>query len=68
MNCLMQHPNEYLTCDFIASEVNLSQVTTRRYMNYLGESGQVEIRVNYSTGGRPCVEYQLCSGFYSEST
>ena len=60
LSCLHEHPQEYLTCDFIASEVNLSQVTTRRYMNYLGEIGQVNIHVNYSTGGRPCVEYQLC--------
>ena len=60
ITCLKDHPGKYLTCDFIASEVNLSQVTTRRYLNYLGESDQVISRVNYSTGGRPCVEYQIC--------
>ena len=32
-------------------------VTVRRYMNYLIENNEASSRVDYSTGGRPRVEY-----------
>ena len=57
--CLNMHKGNYVTSDLIAKEVGLSQVTTRRYLNYMVESDLIQSRVDYSTGGRPCVEYLL---------
>ncbi len=59
INCLKAHKGEYLTSEFIASSVNLSQVTTRRYLNYLVETDTIKSRIDYSTGGRPCMEYMI---------
>ena len=36
----------------------LSKVTVRRYLNYLIGTNEAESQVDYSTGGRPRVEYQ----------
>lgn len=58
-SCLKEHAGAYLTSEFIASSVNLSQVTTRRYLNYLVETDVIQSRMNYSTGGRPCMEYMI---------
>lgn len=58
-DCLHEHKGEYLTSEFIATSVNLSQVTTRRYLNYLVETDIIKSRIDYSTGGRPCMEYML---------
>ncbi len=57
--CLKEHSGQYLTSEFIASQVNLSQVTARRYLNYLVETDAIKSRIDYSTGGRPCMEYML---------
>ena len=42
----------------IADKVGLSRVTVRRYMNYLLEKGSIVGRMNYETGGRPCMLYR----------
>ncbi|MBQ8513858.1 MAG: response regulator [Ruminococcus sp.] len=47
-----------LTGEEIADHVGLSRVTVRRYMNYLLEKGQILGRMNYETGGRPCMLYR----------
>ncbi|MBQ6986367.1 MAG: response regulator [Oscillibacter sp.] len=57
LQCLTNHPGEYLTAERIAEETSLSKVTTRRYLNYLIERREAAARVNYSTGGRPSMEY-----------
>jgi len=57
VECLQAHPGEYLTNETIAEQTGLSKVTTRRYLNYLIEIQAVASRVNYSTGGRPSIEY-----------
>lgn len=56
-SCLRAHPEEYLTSEQIAAETGLSKVTVRRYMNHLIENNEIKSRVDYSTGGRPRVEY-----------
>ncbi|MEY8353258.1 response regulator [Lachnospiraceae bacterium 54-53] len=56
-SCLRSHPGEYLTSEQISAETGLSKVTVRRYMNYLIENNEISSRVDYSTGGRPRVEY-----------
>lgn len=55
--CLKQYENQYLTSEQIAIETGFSKVTIRRYMNYLIEQNEAISRIDYSTGGRPCVEY-----------
>lgn len=47
-----------LTSEEIADQIGLSRVTVRRYMNYLLEKGRIIGRMNYETGGRPCMLYR----------
>ena len=42
----------------IAADTGLSKVTVRRYLNYLIGTNEAESQVDYSTGGRPRVEYR----------
>lgn len=57
--CLSAHPGNYLPCEQIASETGLSRVTIRRYMNFLIEENEVISMIDYSTGGRPSILYQI---------
>ena len=57
--CLSAHPGNYLPCEQIASETGLSRVTIRRYMNFLIEENEVISQIDYSTGGRPSILYQI---------
>lgn len=59
--CLKKHRGEFLSSEQISSETALSKVTIRRYMNYLIEKNKAVSRIDYSTGGRPCVEYCMMS-------
>lgn len=62
----LQHIQDYLretplkahTCEEIASQVGLSTVTVRHYMNYLVEHCNIVSDMNYGTGGRPCLLYR----------
>lgn len=57
--CLSAHPGNYLPCEQLASETGLSRVTIRRYMNFLIEENEVVSMIDYSTGGRPSILYQI---------
>ena len=59
MGYLKKNKNVWLTGDRIAVETGLTGVTVRRYMNYLVESGKVMGKMNYETGGRPCMIYKI---------
>lgn len=59
ITCLKECNEEWMTGDEIAEGIGLTGVTVRRYMNYLVESGKVIGEMNYETGGRPCMNYQL---------
>ena len=59
MEYLKVNKNTWFTGDEIAERVNLTGVTVRRYMNYLAESGKVVGKMNYETGGRPCMKYKV---------
>ena len=56
---LKENKEKWMTGDEVAEKVGLTVVTVRRYMNYLSENGTVIGKMNYETGGRPCVIYQL---------
>lgn len=59
MGYLNSNKGEWFTGDDIATKVGLTGVTVRRYMNYLAESGRVVGKMNYETGGRPCMRYKV---------
>ncbi|MBP6887846.1 MAG: response regulator [Oscillospiraceae bacterium] len=46
-----------LSIEEISTEIPLSRVTLRRYMNYLVNGNSVESGMDYGTGGRPCTMY-----------
>ena len=56
---LKENSGRSFTGDEIAEKVGLTGVTVRRYMNYLAESGRVIGKMNYETGGRPCMKYRI---------
>lgn len=55
---LRKNASIYRTAEQIAADTGLSKVTVRRYLNYLIGTNEVESQVDYSTGGRPRVEYR----------
>lgn len=63
LHLIMKHLSEagemWQTGDAIAKGVGLTGVTVRRYMNYLAESGKVIGKIDYETGGRPCMLYKI---------
>ena len=57
--CLKKNSPEPVTSDFISEQTGLTAVTVRRYMSYLEENAIVVGELNYETGGRPCMYYNL---------
>ena len=55
---LEENKRIFLSNNEIASKVNLSRITVRRYMNYLVENREIISQIDYSTGGRPSVKYR----------
>ena len=55
---LRKNASTYRTAEQIAADTGLSKVTVRRYLNYLIGTNEAESQVDYSTGGRPRVEYR----------
>jgi len=54
---LEEHKGTLMSSNEIASEVNLSRITVRRYMSYLVENREIISQIDYSTGGRPSIKY-----------
>lgn len=48
-----------MSSDEIAQATGFSNVTVRRYMNYLVEKGKAECVTDYKTGGRPRLHYKV---------
>ena len=59
MDQLRKNKGMWFTGDEIAELLNLSSVTVRRYLNYLSETGKINSKMNYETGGRPCMRYGI---------
>ena len=59
--CLISEKNfgRFMTSEEISAETNFSKMTIRRYLNYLIEQNKAASRINYSTGGRPSIEYSV---------
>ncbi len=56
---LLGRRREFLTAEEVAEEVGASRVTARRYLEYLAEVGQAEVKLSYGAVGRPVRRYQL---------
>ncbi len=56
---LMERRREFLTAEEVAEQVGASRVTARRYLEYLTEVGQAEVKLSYGAVGRPVRRYQL---------
>ncbi len=55
----LKESGDWMTGEEIAEIAGISAVTVRRYMNHLVQTGQVESRINYETGGRPAQLYKI---------
>lgn len=56
---LSTHSDYFFTSSEIAKAISLSRITVRRYMNYLLENGNIISQIDYSTGGRPSIQYKF---------
>lgn len=56
---LLERRREFLTAEEVAEQVGASRVTARRYLEYLTEIGQAEVKLTYGAVGRPVRRYQL---------
>lgn len=56
---LEKNPGKWFTGDELAEKVGLTVVTVRRYLNYLEEIGKIAAKMDYETGGRPCMRYKM---------
>lgn len=54
---LRKDSNSGHTSEQIATFLNISKVTVRKYMHYLIKNNEVIEQINYDTGGRPCMVY-----------
>ena len=55
---LGENASREFTVEEIAEQSGLSNVTIRRYLNYLTETGEAVSRIDYKTGGRPALKYR----------
>ncbi|MCI8578959.1 MAG: response regulator [Lachnospiraceae bacterium] len=58
LSFMKEHRLQSLTSKQIASGIRLSQVTVRRYMDYLVEKQEITKDIDYTTGGRPSIIYR----------
>ena len=56
---LLERQVEFLTAEEVADQVGASRVTARRYLEYLVETGQAEVKLTYGAVGRPVRRYRL---------
>jgi len=56
---LLERRRQFLTAEEVAEEVGASRVTARRYLEYLAEVGQAEVKLTYGAVGRPVRRYRL---------
>ncbi len=57
MRQVLEEDGGELTCEEAGGRAGVSAVTARRYLNYLVQKGEAQGRMNYDTGGRPCMVY-----------
>ena len=58
VDLMERHPSP-LAAEEVAEHIGTSRVTARRYLEYLVETGQAEVKLSYGTVGRPVRHYRL---------
>jgi two-component system, CitB family, response regulator DctR len=46
-----------ITAEALASDLGMARVTVRRYLDYLGQSGKIQVEIQYGNVGRPSHYY-----------
>lgn len=59
INVFKEHDDKVWTLREIAAEVNLSNVTIKKYMDYLEKVKRVNVEISYGNIGRPEYKYKL---------
>ena len=59
--CFLNKQETTLSCQHIALELAISKITVWRYLEYLVETGQVQVELEYGTIGRPTKRYKVIS-------
>lgn len=59
LNTIEKTGEEYLDIGLISEEIDISRVTTRRYLDYLGKIGEIEIEISQGLRGRPSYIYKI---------
>ena len=57
-NFIKNYNKESFTCDEISLKLGVSNVTLRRYLDYLSQRDEVKIDIEYGNVGRPCYVYR----------
>lgn len=55
---MKDHSITFMSTEEIAEAMNLSKVSIRRYLDYLQSNGEVELKVEYGSIGRPSNHYR----------
>ncbi len=55
---MKEHSVTFLSTEEIAEAMNLSKVSVRRYLDYLQSNGEVELKIEYGSIGRPSNQYR----------
>jgi two-component system, CitB family, response regulator DctR len=58
---LLRQQRGFLTAEEVADQVGISRVTARRYLEYLAENGEAEVKLTYGSVGRPVRRYRLAA-------
>lgn len=59
--CLVKRTS--LSAEEVANEIGLARVTARRYLEYLEQTGQVEVNLKYGSIGRPVKKFTLRNNY-----
>lgn len=55
---MKEHSVTFLSTEELAEAMNLSKVSVRRYLDYLQSIGEVEVKIEYGSIGRPSNQYR----------
>lgn len=55
----LKEQEQAVSAELVAAGIGLARVTARRYLEYLEQSGQVEIVIEYGGIGRPVNQYKI---------
>lgn len=54
---IISYHKQSFTCDEVSVKLGISNVTLRRYLEYLSQTGDIKVEIEYGNVGRPCYVY-----------